>query len=462
MKAIQVVRSKEAVEEMAAGHLLPAERQQLRPVKTGAHAKCLLKSERLGLLTILAVFLCSVVVANVHAASPTILDEASLDRFDQNGIYYYNPNGNNCVSTVTNPSLSSSGYERLKDAVKTFGATAMNMQREWGTPWEIVFAQMQKESQVGIAGVAVHGAVNNWLGIKGTGDAGTFVTTNSQGVVVRWAAYSSIEASIEDWAGTRVLRNGYYDDAFPYLDPNNYDLEQFLRIMISHYAPGSDGNNEVAYVSDIISFINGPIREARMEMGWPSSTELAANENIPIGGNHALGSDLPSAPANPINPNCISPSNGDINQTAISLSWPDRTHSNTDPSPLYHHALNRPDGVATLRQGDACSIRGDSCDAFVATVLRYSGADSSFPCCTAVAQLNYLSSHPELYVEIPNTGNAADLQPGDIRVRPSHIEMYVLLEDGSGRIASASHCERTADHGISFYPDSTYRVFRRL
>jgi Holliday junction resolvase-like predicted endonuclease len=29
----------EAVEEMAAGHLLPAERSSLRPVKTGAHAK---------------------------------------------------------------------------------------------------------------------------------------------------------------------------------------------------------------------------------------------------------------------------------------------------------------------------------------------------------------------------------------------------------------------------------------
>ncbi|MDR3297798.1 MAG: hypothetical protein LBT19_00220 [Candidatus Nomurabacteria bacterium] len=31
---------KETVEEMTAGHLLPAERQRQRPVKTGAHAKC--------------------------------------------------------------------------------------------------------------------------------------------------------------------------------------------------------------------------------------------------------------------------------------------------------------------------------------------------------------------------------------------------------------------------------------
>ena len=41
IKSLQA--SEEAVEEMAAGHLFPAERQRLRPVKTGAHAKCLLK-----------------------------------------------------------------------------------------------------------------------------------------------------------------------------------------------------------------------------------------------------------------------------------------------------------------------------------------------------------------------------------------------------------------------------------
>lgn len=382
--------------------------------------------------------------------------EALLDFNDKSGIYYYKKGGQICANiAVSNISLTSAGYDRLKEAVLAYGKFAMDMQRKYGVPWEVVFAQMQKESTTGTAGIAINGAQNNWLGIKGSGDAGTY-TSNG----VNWAVYSSIEASIEDWAGSRVLRNGYYDDAFPYLDPTNYNLEQFLKIMISHYAPNSDNNNESAYLRDILSFINGPISAARQQAGWPSSADLARTENIPIGGQHPLNSALPAASTNTISQNCITPNNYDINQTALSLSWPDRTHSNTEPKPEYYKALNAPNGVAVRNngqgEGDVCSKRGDSCDAFVATVFRYSGVDPDFPCCTAVAQLNYLSKS-SLYEEVTD----GSLLPGDIRVNQNHIELYVVLDDGTGRIASASHCQRTADHYSPFYPDSSYQVFRK-
>ena len=74
--------------------------------------------------------------------------------------------------------------------------------------------------------------------------------------------------------------------------------------------------------------------------------------------------------------------------------------------------------------------------------------------------LNYFASHPELYEEIPNLDNPSNLQPGDIRARPSHVEMYVVDESGNGRIASASHADRTADHARDFYANFEYRVFR--
>ena len=74
--------------------------------------------------------------------------------------------------------------------------------------------------------------------------------------------------------------------------------------------------------------------------------------------------------------------------------------------------------------------------------------------------LAYFVAHPEKYEEIPNLGNSSNLQPGDIRSKPSHIEMYVVDESGNGRIASASHGDRTADHGIGYYADSSYRIFR--
>jgi hypothetical protein len=374
-----------------------------------------------------------------------------------NDIFLYDPEDGVCgnINEGNSADLSgSSAYARLKDAVSKYGETAMQMQRVYGTPWEVVFAQMQKESGVGTAGIAVSGATNNWLGITGRGDAGSYISDSGRA----WAKYTSVSVSIEDWAGPRVLRNGIYDNAFAHLDPNNYDLDGFIRKMLAHYAPSSDGNNEEAYRQDILGFINGPIAEVRAEKGWPSSAELARKENIPIGGQNALGSDV--SKDSEAEYNCDT--TGDINATGILLSWPDRTHSSNEPNPAYKTALNSEGGVATRKQGDSCSIGGNSCDAFVATVMRYSGADEDFPCCGALNQLNYMSSHPEKYLEIPNTGNASDLKPGDIRSRSGHIEMYVVLEDGSGRIASASHCDRTADHGIGFYADSSYRIFRKI
>lgn len=160
---------------------------------------------------------------------------------------------------------------------------------------------------------------------------------------------------------------------------------------------------------------------------------------------------------------------GGINDTALLLSWPDRGHDPwNDPKPEYREALRAENGVGTRGEGDACSINGNSCDAFVATVMRYSKADEDFPCCgignetDGWSQTWYLSSHPELYEEIPNIGSAENMQPGDIRIKPGHhIEMYVVLEDGTGAIASASHCDRTGDHASPYYADSGYKIFRR-
>ena len=149
-----------------------------------------------------------------------------------------------------------------------------------------------------------------------------------------------------------------------------------------------------------------------------------------------------------------------INRVAISLSWSDSGHDPwTGVKPEYKTALAET-GVNKL--GDSCSMNGNSCDAFIATVLRYSKADENFPCCTVSTQYSYLTSHPELYEEIPNIGSAENMQPGDIRIKPGqHIEMYVVLENGKGMIASASHCDRTADHASAYYADSGYKIYRK-
>ena len=68
--------------------------------------------------------------------------------------------------------------------------------------------------------------------------------------------------------------------------------------------------------------------------------------------------------------------------------------------------------------------------------------------------LDYLVSSSK-FVEVSN--GLGNLRPGDIRIGPHHIELYVEV-DGEPRIASASYCDRNGD--IGYYYDNDYRVFR--
>ena len=144
--------------------------------------------------------------------------------------------------------------------------------------------------------------------------------------------------------------------------------------------------------------------------------------------------------------------NGDINQTAIDLAWPKYgEHKKDDPKPAYKKALSV---VKLSSYGDANVRIGASCDAFVATVMRFSGVDPDFPCCGAANQLNYLLKSSK-YEKVPNRPRS--LKPGDIRSYSGHIEIYIEV-NGVGKIASASYDERTAEIG-GFY-NNNYQVFR--
>jgi len=383
---------------------------------------------------------------------------ATNDFYSENNILFYSSESD-CFGSISDSKISPTltGYDRLKEAVRVYGETAMEMQREYGTPWEVVLAQMQMESQVGTDGIAVQGATNNWLGMVGSGDAGSWAGPSGR----EWAKYSSIEISIKDWAGPRVLRNGIYDEAFKSLDPNNYNLDSFLTVMLSHYAPNSDGNNENTYKQNVLSFINGPIAAVRTEKKWPSSAELAKTNNITVGGKYAIGSTIPKANY-ASNTGCLSAGNGDINKTAIELACPDRSHNLFDPKPEYKAAL---EATGVNKLGDKYSMAGASCDAFVTTVMRYSGADKDFPCCGVTSEFSYLSSSNK-YQSIPNLGNTSNLQPGDIFIlNEAHIMMYIKLSNGTEKIASASYTERTADYASGVYFSDwrgSYSIFRYI
>ena len=210
--------------------------------------------------------------------------------------------------------------------------------------------------------------------------------------------------------------------------------------MISVYAPSSDGNNETAYVSDVLSFINGPIAEVRTEKGWPSSAELAKNENIAIGGQNPLGSSVTSSSSSSTTmTNCSTASvtGNKIVDTAVNLVYKDgdttdrpaRTDSAGNPVYLSTAYINAANWSSDTEYTD--------CGRFVGIVMRTSGADTSYPEVGTSTMLNYVKNSGK-YNIIDFTGDISVLQPGDILVRNGHTALWIGLNEDNKKVAQAS------------------------
>ena len=372
-------------------------------------------------------FLAAITLCSLLTTAPVsaISVDSLFDFFSKNGIFYYNPsNLLNCLpGTGSYDGIVSAGLTSLQSAfVDTYQNIASTLGAEYGIPWEAVMAQGILESASGTSRFAT--GRNNFFGIGAVDsnpDNAHYFSSASEG----WRGYFDF---IKD--NSRYAKNGAFNHAG---DPIGY----IEAIKSAGYA--TDPN----YVSKLVPIIKA-IQNRASEKGWAASSEVASNSGSLFSSIH----DLCTA---------ITNGNGNLNATALALSWADRSHSLDDPNEAYKNALA---AVGLSNHSDAFAKIGASCDAFVATVLRFSGVDPNVPCCGAATMLNYFASHPEKYIEVPNIGSSANLQPGDIRASASHVEMYVVDESGSGRIASASHGDRTADHGIGYYANNSMRIFR--
>lgn len=352
------------------------------------------------------------------------LSNTILDYMDKNGTYYYNPNGyaNNCYPGIGSyDGSATAGLSALQSAfVDQYHDIAVSLSTEHQIPWEAVTAQGLLESASGTSALAID--KNNFFGLNAVDSDAYNQAYSYNSAAEGWKGYFTF---IEE--NSRYRKAGAFDHAG---DPYGY----ITALKNAGYA--TDPN----YIAKVSTLINA-IENRSAEKGWKSSSDLAKTIN-------------PSYTA----PHLCFPAtygNGDINATALMLSWADRSHSLNDPKTEYSAALSR---VGLSSYPDQFAKIGASCDAFVATVLRYSGADPDVPCCGAATMLHYFASSNK-YQEIPNIGNSSNLQPGDIRVKNDHIELFVQ-DGGKGKIASASWGDRTADHAIGYYADSSYRIFR--
>ena len=397
------------------------------------HLFLLIPHIKIPLFSISTAIICTLFLTTQTFALP----EALLDFFDQNNIFYHDPSGSaeDCeIASGNYDGKPSAGLSALQsEFVDKNYPIALKLGQEYGIPWETVIAQGILESASGTSKFARER--NNFFGIN--------ARDHNPDLAYRYSTPA------EGWRGyfKNIVNTSVYKDNGAFNFPN--DPYGYLNaIYKAGYASDPD------YVSKNTALIKA-IEKRGEERNWQLSRKNTT------GSNQVSLSDTVTTFCNGLtnlNPmsQILSFISKNINQVALLLSHDKR--GNSQPKDIYKTALMTT-GVNKL--GDSCSMAGQSCDAFVATTLRYSGADPDVPCCGAANMLAYFIANKDKYQEIPNLGNTSNLQPGDIRSKSSHVEIITQVPGSSAfKIASASHCERTADHGIGFYPDSAYRIFR--
>lgn len=223
-------------------------------------------------------------------------------KFQENDIIFYNPNGGgncshglgfitgNCGGDVTSTTTS----ERQDEVIRKYGELAMKLQIEYGVPWEIPFGQMRMESTLGTAGIAKKVAQKgyyNWMGKKykeeGLYNMSEYLTSGG----INWSMYSSIGNMIAGWS-VDYMRNGAYDEAFKYLDKNNYDIKKWFFTMIKVYCPLRDKCTPHEQYWATVNSVVQRADQIGKELGWPTSAELAKQQNIEIGGKYPVKGDI--------------------------------------------------------------------------------------------------------------------------------------------------------------------------
>lgn len=136
-----------------------------------------------------------------------------------------------------------------------------------------------------------------------------------------------------------------------------------------------------------------------------------------------------------------------IAELAISVSYPTRSVAKgtcvglVDCGQAFATDAYKQAKIIAEKASSADPIKGllASCDRFVATILRATGADKNFPWGATEAQLAHMQSSPN-WKQV----SCQQRQPGDVLWRDGHVMMYVGMVNGKDSIASASISERTA------------------
>lgn len=273
------------------------------------------KSKYVVLVTLLA-FVCLLIpIFSVKA-----LTQDELDDFAQNGIMFYEPD-EQCASTVrySGNEVTWEDLEplekndKLKLIVETYGEYAMLLQKYYGIPWELPFAIMVFESQVGSDLSSDVNVLPKEVGDFNTMGMTLYLTSKSGD---QWIDdpyddpdYKPLCVSKKDAAGNdqyncfnayktisqQLLgyfiyhgRNGHaYDEGMKLLTLDGYknNFDEAITLLMSSYCTGGcyDSNIKPLIREGESTYWTG-ILDVIKEKGWMNSEELAEAWNIQPGG----------------------------------------------------------------------------------------------------------------------------------------------------------------------------------
>lgn len=405
-------------------------------------------------------------------SSPGSLSNSQLKFMAMNGVYYYDPFGNDCT-TIAIGSYSGTASAGLTAAqagfVDTYHDIAEQLSIEFGIPWEAVMAQGILESDAGRSHFAT--TRNNFFGIAAY-DSNTGAAYSYETPAAGWRGYYTNIVRTATYRNHGVFQNNYTISYSPKPNGLNSTIRDNITNPFSYLQTVWDSGyaTDSNYYNKVAKFIPAIINRAN-EHGWMTSEALAQAhpEMLTNAAANAAGANNTSVGSAQSSSICTTSGqgNGDINSTAINLAWPDRSNGTT-PKPTYKTALQN---IGLWTGTGTCEGIGAACDRFVTTVMRYSGVDPNFASGSAASLVDYMSTS-SLYEEIDNIGNSSNLRPGDILgVKRSsggstgHVMFYVQKPDGSYGIASASKCDHSGDLASNYTPTDSisgqpWRIFR--
>lgn len=372
--------------------------------------------------------------------------------FAQNNILFYDPNGANCSYTggMTSTNANYAGAEVWSavelQAVQANQAIYEEAANQYGFPWQILAVlhkkgySLQKSSEDEFRQQMMAEAVN--VNSKAVG----LDLNSANGIKEMFFRYNREAPEYIN----KALSMGFTREQANVGEGSPYVMNRF------------DDRRDPTSTS-MSSLWPGRYEESGQYVEGSTSYQFGAYVlYLALGGNGGMY--------------CNGGQGGIIFQTAMSLAKLGANNGtgsyvsgDKEPTSEYLAALNSYNAPTPCNE-TGCAPLGASCDQFVATVMRYSGADPDFPVINPPNQRDYMLIHPEKYQQIANTRDFSILQPGDIFVaesgRSRHIFIYGGERDGTQVQIGASFNQHTA-YVYNFWNSWAlngvdYMIFRRI